>query len=247
MTWREKTAGEPGRDMENFHFPETGEKRREQFWEVLVFLFLILPSMVLSFFVIKPGNLSFALTAYSTLLRDLGLVSLIFFYLWRNREPRSRIGWNFQRLGREAALGVALFVPFFFFTDLLETLLLSAGFSTPAKPLPSFSSIHGEGELGLAVLLVIVVALAEETIFRGYLILRLKSITGSSMIAILLSSAIFSLGHGYEGSAGVLTVGAMGLIFALLYLWRQCLVAPMVLHFFQDFIGIVLAPLLGLK
>lgn len=30
----------------------------------------------------------------------------------------------------------------------------------------------------------------------------------------------FALGHGYEGSAGVVTVGVMGMVFALVYLWR---------------------------
>jgi membrane protease YdiL (CAAX protease family) len=63
----------------------------------------------------------------------------------------------------------------------------------------------------------------------------------------VLSAAIFALGHGYEGSAGVVTVGVMGLAFALVYLWRQSLVAPMVMHFLQDFIGIVLLPMLGMK
>jgi membrane protease YdiL (CAAX protease family) len=38
----------------------------------------------------------------------------------------------------------------------------------------------------------------------------------------------------------------MGLAFALVYLWRKSLVAPIVMHFLQDFIGIVLLPLLGM-
>jgi membrane protease YdiL (CAAX protease family) len=99
-------------------------------------------------------------------------------------------------------------------------------------------------EFLLAFVLVVIVALAEETIFRGYLILRLKAITSSPAAAVLLSAAIFSLGHGYEGSAGVVTVGVMGLVFALVYIWRQSLIAPIVMHFLQDFIGIVLLPLL---
>ncbi len=48
------------------------------------------------------------------------------------------------------------------------------------------------------------------------------------------------MGHGYEGSLGVVTVGIMGLIFNVIYLWRKSLVAPMVMHFLQDFISIVL-------
>lgn len=66
-------------------------------------------------------------------------------------------------------------------------------------------------------------------------------------MAVLVSSVIFSLGHGYEGTAGVATVGVMGFIFALVYLWRDSLVAPIVMHFMQDFIGIVMVPLMRHK
>ena len=66
-----------------------GEKYRpvgqkEQFWEVLVFLFLIVPSMALSFFVLRQGTLGFVFTAFVVMLRDLAMVSLILFFLWRN-------------------------------------------------------------------------------------------------------------------------------------------------------------------
>jgi membrane protease YdiL (CAAX protease family) len=125
---------------------------------------------------------------------------------------------------------------------LFESALRAAGFSFPSTPLPSFVMARGLTQSLLAVVLVIIVALAEETIFRGYLILRLKAITGSPVAAALLSAAIFSLGHGYEGSAGVVTVGVMGLVFAFVYMWRGSLVAPIVMHFLQDFIGIVILP-----
>jgi membrane protease YdiL (CAAX protease family) len=60
----------------------------------------------------------------------------------------------------------------------------------------------------------------------------------------LLAAIVFALGHGYEGSLGVVTIGVMGLIFSLVYLWRQSLVAPIVLHFLQNFLAIVVAPYL---
>jgi membrane protease YdiL (CAAX protease family) len=221
--------------------------RTEQILEVAVFLFLIVPSMALSFFVVKQGNLSFMLTALSTILRDVGLVGLILFFIWRNGEPIAWIGWRFKNGWKEIILGLWLFLPVFYGMDLLEQALQAGGLSAPSTPLPSFLAAKGIAESLLACLLVIVVAAAEETIFRGYLILRLKAITASPAAAVVLSAVIFSLGHGYEGSAGVVTVGVMGLVFALVYLWRQSLVAPMVIHFLQDFIGIVLLPMLGLK
>lgn len=221
--------------------------RKEQTVELLVFLFLIVPTMTLSFFTgggAAGGN--FAVLAFATIVRDLALVSLILYFIWRNHEPRSRLGWRFEGYGKEAAVGLLLFVPMFLVAAVVERALSSAGLSVPSKPVEFVTSVGLAQELG-ALALVIVVAFAEETIFRGYLILRLKAITESPFAAVLLSAGIFSLGHGYEGTAGAVTVGVLGLIFAAVYLWRQSLVAPMVMHFMQDFIGIVLVPLLGAR
>jgi membrane protease YdiL (CAAX protease family) len=217
----------------------------QQFFEVSVFLFLIVPSMVLSFFTVKQGALSFMLVAFATILRDLALVSLILFFVWRNNEPVTLIGWTLKNSRKEIVLGIVLFIPLTFSTGLLENGLRAMGLSTPSTPLPSFLAARGMAEFLLAFVLVVIVALAEETIFRGYLILRLRAVTAKPTAAVLLSAVIFSLGHGYEGSAGVVTVGVMGLVFALVYMWRQSLVAPIVMHFLQDFIGIVLFPMLG--
>jgi len=217
----------------------------EQLVEVSVFLFLIVPSMVLSFFAAKQGTLSFVIVAFASILRDLALVSLILFFVWRNNEPVTWIGWTLKNSRKEIVLGIVLFIPLTFGTGLLENGLRAMGLSIPSTPLPSFLAARGMAEFLLAFVLVVIVALAEETIFRGYLILRLKAVTAKPTAAVLLSAVIFSLGHGYEGSAGVVTVGVMGLVFALVYMWRQSLVAPIVMHFLQDFIGIVFLPLLG--
>lgn len=203
--------------------------------------------MIFSFFAIQEGSVNFVTVAVATIFRDLSLVMLIIFFLWRNNEPLSAIGYRFEHLGREILIGVILFIPVFFGAAYLEEILKRIGFTVPSTPLPADIVSKGAGELILATILVVIVAWSEETIFRGYLVLRLKSVTQSILSAILLSSFIFSLGHGYEGSAGVVTVGVMGAVFTIIYLWRKSLVAPMVMHFLQDFIGIVVVSLIGPK
>lgn len=219
--------------------------RKEHVLEISAFLFLILPSMALSLLPMKQDSLSFSLSAVATILRDLSLVSLILFFLWRNREPVRLIGWNFTNFWKEFLLGAILFFPFFYISVNLENALHAAGLSLPSTPLPAFLNPRGTMELVLAFFLVIVVAIAEETIFRGYLILRFKELINNPA-AVLLSTVVFSLGHGYEGTAGLVTVGFMGLIFAIIFKWRGSLVAPMVMHFLQDFTVIVLLPLLAM-
>jgi len=215
----------------------------EQLFEVLVFLFLIVPTLALSFFVGQQGA-SFVLTAVATILRDLALLALILFFVWRNGEPLQHLGWSWRSFWLEAGIGLVLFIPFTLSAGFLEQALEQLGLTAPPAP-PSFLTPSNPGEVALAFFLVAVVAVAEETIFRGYLILRFNKVTRSLVAAVLITTGIFALGHGYEGSAGLTTVAYMGLVFAIIYVWRRSLVAPMILHFLQDLLGIVLLPILG--
>lgn len=235
---------EPGASDIRADGGRTSPSRREQAIEVGVFLSLIVPSLVLSLFTIQQGKVSFVVTAISIIARDLALMGLVFFFTWRNGESFASLGWTRRNWATGVAFGVLLFPLVFFGASALETLLLHLGFSAPATPLPSFLSFRGWVEVPLAVLLVIVVAAAEETIFRGYLILRFAAVGGSVRAAALASSVVFALGHGYEGLAGLITVGALGLVFAIVYLRTKSLAAPMVMHFLQDFVSIVLVPMM---
>lgn len=219
--------------------------RREQAYELGVFLGLIVPSMAMSFFAVRQGTLGFPLVAVSVILSDLGLTALVWFFAWRNGESLARLGWRARGPWREVAIGVVLFPALFFGVGLLEQLFAFAGLSPPATPTPALLAAHGPSEVVLAVALVVVVAVSEETIFRGYMILRLRALTGSRVAAVLVSSLIFALGHGYEGTASVAAIGCLGVALAVVYLWRGSLLAPVVLHLLQDLASIVLPALLG--
>lgn len=213
--------------------------RNVQLIEVAVLLFLIAPSMGLSFFLVNQVQLSFTTMAISSILSDLALVSLVFYLIWRNGETRRQIGWNFKNAGREVIWGLLLFAPVSLTTTLLVNVLHAAGLSAPTNP-PSFFFATGPFQVMLACLLVSVVAVSEETIFRGYLLLRFTAVTGRRSVAVLLSATIFSLGHGYEGMAGLFTVFFLGVTLALVYLWRQSLIASVMMHFLIDFTSILL-------
>ena len=90
--------------------PDTSQPdRRERVLEIIVFLILIVPSMALSFFALNQDRLGFSLSAVASILRDLSLVSLILFFLWRNREQVVSIGWTFTNFWKEFLLGLILF------------------------------------------------------------------------------------------------------------------------------------------
>jgi membrane protease YdiL (CAAX protease family) len=76
--------------------------------------------------------------------------------------------------------------------------------------------------------------------------LRVGQITGSAVTAVVVSSVVFALGHGYEGLSGAIGAGVFGALMAVLYRWRGSLIAPIVVHFLflQDFTAIVVLTVL---
>ncbi|MGH8102955.1 MAG: CPBP family intramembrane glutamic endopeptidase [bacterium] len=74
----------------------------------------------------------------------------------------------------------------------------------------------------------------EETMFRGYAMLKLRALSDSPAMAAILSSVFFGLGHLYQGLGGIVLTGVYGLMFALLYLWRKQLKPGIYAHFIND-------------
>lgn len=216
--------------------------RKARLVEVVVFLFLIVPSMVFSSFTMQRETPTFSYVAIAGILQDLALLSLVLFFVWRNGESPKSIGLTTQSVRREIFMGIGLFFPYFLGIGLTKYSLRSLGLPVPEEP-PSYMVPSGQAEFLLAIGFLVVIAVSEEVIFRGYLMLRFGGLMASPTGAVLLSAAIFALGHGYQGIAGTVTVGAAGAVFALIYLWRGSLVAPMVMHFTQDFLSIILVPL----
>jgi len=85
-------------------------------------------------------------------------------------------------------------------------------------------------------------AIAEEILFRGYAIERLRELTGSLSIAGILSCTVFSLEHlGVWGWGHLLIAGSAGVMLTLLYIWRRNLWVNMIAHFVPDAIGLLLS------
>lgn len=216
-------------------------ERRIYRLETLVFLLVLLPWMGFALAGVGPERIDFVLAAAVIMLHDAALTALALYLVWRGGEGLDAIGWVGRHAGREALLGVALFLPLFAGVALVQTLLRALGVGGPVTP-PGFLIPGTDGERALALLLLLVVAVAEETVFRGYLLHRLTQASGSRVFAVVLSTLIFAFGHSYQGALGLASVAAIGAAFALIYLWRGSLIAPVVMHFIQNFLGLILAP-----
>ena len=85
--------------------------------------------------------------------------------------------------------------------------------------------------------LSITAAVCEESVFRGYLLVRGEAVVRSRALAIALSAAAFGIGHYYQGWGGVILISAYGLMFTWLRFRTGSLWACIVSHALQDMIS----------
>ncbi|HEX4080796.1 MAG TPA: type II CAAX endopeptidase family protein [Rhizomicrobium sp.] len=91
------------------------------------------------------------------------------------------------------------------------------------------------------LILVTRAAVAEELLFRGYPIERLVELTGSRLLAAVVSVAAFTWAHlSSWGAAQLIVAGYGGVILVGLYLWRRNLWANMLAHWIADGAGFLL-------
>ena len=90
--------------------------------------------------------------------------------------------------------------------------------------------LAGQGSIAEFLLAVVVAAAFEEVAFRGFLVPRVRALTGSWPLAVALVSIAFGLGHLYEGALAVVQTAFLGVYFAFLMLLRRRLLGPIVAH-----------------
>lgn len=83
------------------------------------------------------------------------------------------------------------------------------------------------------IVLSVVAGVCEELMCRGYLVWVLHAYVGM-LPAVLLSAAIFGIGHMYQGWRGVAKTGAVGLVMSAIVLAGGWLVPAMLVHALID-------------
>jgi membrane protease YdiL (CAAX protease family) len=90
------------------------------------------------------------------------------------------------------------------------------------------------------VLTIVIVATAEEILYRGYAIERLTAMTGSLWLACFVSVTMFGLAHvPMWGWGPALTTYISGAILAAVYVWLRDLTPLIVAHVLVDMVGLM--------
>lgn len=201
----------------------------------LAILILISAVILITSFRRMPGIgviAALAIIGVTIWLRGDGLIGLGFF------PPEN---WNTTILW-SLVFGIALAFASTLFLEPLSDKLTESTTDHSA-----FDSLRGNLKNFLLVLITvwILVAFAEEIIFRGYVMGEIAESIGTSRVALtvnlILSSILFGLAHWYQGKSGALSTGIIGAILGILFvssgfnLWL-----PILTHGFIDTVGLFL-------
>lgn len=86
----------------------------------------------------------------------------------------------------------------------------------------------------------ITAGVCEETLFRGYIMTRLRLIFGfqSWVVPVIVSSLVFGICHSYQGLPGMILLSVYGALFALLYIRTGSLWPGIIAHSLQDLMAL---------
>jgi len=91
--------------------------------------------------------------------------------------------------------------------------------------------------------LVGTVAICEEILYRGFVLVVIANATHGSLFAgAFVSTLFFAVAHAYQGRRGIMLTFMIGLLFAVVRLWTGSLIPSMAAHLFTDLVAGLAAP-----
>ncbi len=166
-------------------------------------------------------------------LRAIVAVSIVVLILRKRLQGAATIGLSLRRVFVDMAIGVGAtpLVVGVVFVVMSMLLLIWSQLrgemqSNAEQILTIIPRLHPLGFVALALL----VGIYEEVVFRGFLMTRLRRATGSWILAVVLSSAIFVALHISQVPAALIAVTILSVSFSVLTIWRRSIVPAIVTH-----------------
>lgn len=176
-------------------------------------------------------GLSFRFVVALSLLDTAVVLGLVGLFLKARGESAHQVLIGHVHLGREVMRGVAL-LPVVFGVVLAGGLLIQR-FAPQLRNVgenPLQAMLDSPSRLAIFAFVVVVAGGLREEVQRAFILHRFRQDLGGAWVGLLLFSVAFGLGHLVQGyDAGILT-GLLGLLWGLVFLARQSIVAPVVSH-----------------
>ncbi len=181
----------------------------------------------------------------------LGLTLLAYLAL-RAGVPAADLGLRARGIPRQAGWGALSLAAAYAYLAvstlaLVGVLRFAPQFQTDLNRRLEFTSAMPADDLLLSTLLLVPVAVHEEVIFRGLLLPYLWRISGSALIATLLSALIFGVLHINQGLLAMVQIIGLGAVFGTFFVFSRSLLAVCLAHFAFNFLQFQLIRMLPLR
>ena len=95
-------------------------------------------------------------------------------------------------------------------------------------------------EIAVFAMVSVTAGICEEILYRGWLVSFLGAASGSIWIGMVLAAVLFGFGHAYQGRAGIMGTGVMGILFGAMFVLVRSLVPGQVIHAAIDLVNGIL-------
>jgi membrane protease YdiL (CAAX protease family) len=169
-------------------------------------------------------------------------VAVVLTLLYANEERLASLGFTGPALKSAFVWGPLVAAGVFVSVNVvLGSVLRTLG--APARPEALRALFRDPREAPLWVFLAIVGGGFTEELIRAFVLTRFERALGrvGLVAAVVVDSAIFGLGHLYQGVTAAVQSEITGLLFALIFLKRRRVADSMVVHALFDLFGVALA------
>ena len=177
------------------------------------------------------GHLSLPFVLTLSLADTLVLIALMVALTRLHGESATELWIGERRVRVEIAVGMML-VPVVFLgvVVLLNAVRIFAPWlhNVPENPLERLAGTAADAAM-FAIVAIFAGGVREE-LQRAFLLRRFERHLGGATVGVIVLSAAFGLGHYQQGWDAVITTGALGAFWAVVYLRRRSAVAPIVSH-----------------
>ncbi len=202
----------------------------------------LLPELLIAAAILAAGFAGILPFSATPFLLAFGVVSL-----WLRGERPRAVGLAFRSdWGRTVLVGIGAGIGYQGFSLYVAEPAI-ARLTGKLPDVSVFAPLAGNVHFLLISLAVAwtLAACGEEFVYRGYLLTRIARALGDAprawLGALVVTSILFGVGHGYQGASGMITAGLGGFAFGLLYLATgRNLWVSVIAHGTMDTVGFLL-------
>ena len=180
------------------------------------------------------------LHAFFTAILTIFVVTL---FLYWSKEKYRDIGFDKQNILKQIRTGLLFGIAIFILDTFITSPVLDALLpQTAAKGIDMSKLFINTYYLPVFIFIALFKGGFSEELWRIFILTRFEKLFGKAglLLALLLSSLVFGIGHLYQGMGGMISAAIIGLLYALVYLRKRLALEAVFAHSTFNLIQIIL-------